>query len=109
MLLKSMNKEALKIKINDLADKSMLIVDDDNPLRDRLSRAMEKKGFKVFQASSVKQGINLAQNSPPAFAVIDLRLDDGSGLDIVKEIRKFCDYWVVEIKKMCNFVFIYDH
>ena len=76
-------------KINDLADKSMLIVDDDNPLRDRLSRAMEKKGFKVFQASSVKQGINLAQNSPPAFAVIDLRLDDGSGLDIVKEIRKF--------------------
>ena len=75
--------------INDLADKSLLIVDDDNPLRDRLSRAMERKGFKVLQASSVKQGISYAQNSPSAFAVVDLRLEDGSGLDIVKEIRKF--------------------
>ncbi len=75
-------------KIADLADKSLLIVDDDSPLRDRLARAMEKKGFKVTQAESVKQGINQAKNSPPAFAVVDLRLGDGSGLDVVKEIRK---------------------
>ena len=75
-------------KIADLADKSLLIVDDDNPLRDRLSRAMEKKGFKVTQAESVKQGISTAQNAPPAFAVVDLRLGDGSGLEIVKEIRR---------------------
>ena len=76
------------LKVVDIADKSLLIVDDDNPLRDRLSRAMEKKGFKVLQAESVKQGIIQAKNSPPAFAVIDLRLTDGSGLDVVKEIRK---------------------
>ena len=75
-------------KIADFADKSLLIVDDDNPLRDRLARAMEKKGFKVFQAESMKQGIIQAKNSPPAFAVVDLRLNDGSGLDVVKEIRK---------------------
>ena len=75
-------------KITDFADKSLLIVDDDNPLRDRLSRAMEKKGFKVTQAESVEKGINLAKNSPPAFAVVDLRLLDGSGLEVVKEIRK---------------------
>ena len=75
-------------KIADLADKSLLIVDDDNPLRDRLSRAMEKKGFKVTQAESVKQGISAAKNAPPAFAVVDLRLGDGSGLEIVKEIRR---------------------
>ena len=75
-------------KIADLADKSLLIVDDDNPLRDRLSRAMEKKGFKVTQAESVKQGISTAKNAPPAFAVVDLRLGDGSGLEIVKEIRR---------------------
>ena len=75
-------------KIGDFADKSILIVDDDNPLRDRLARAMEKKGFKVTQAESVKQGINQAHNEPPAFAVIDLRLSDGSGLEVVKEIRK---------------------
>ena len=75
-------------KMANLADKSLLIVDDDNPLRDRLSRAMEKKGFRVTQAESVKQGITMAKNSPPAYAVIDLRLNDGSGLEIVKEIQK---------------------
>ena len=75
-------------KIADFADKSLLIVDDDNPLRDRLSRAMEKKGFQVTQAESVAQGINQAINSPPAFAVVDLRLNDGNGLEVVKEIQK---------------------
>ena len=76
-------------KIADFADKTLLIVDDDNPLRDRLARAMEKKGFKVAQAENVKTGINQAKNTPPAFAVVDLRLGDGSGLTVVKEIRKF--------------------
>ena len=75
-------------KINDFTDKSLLIVDDDNPLRDRLARAMEKKGFEVIQADSVKQGLSKAKNTPPAFAVIDLRLGDGNGLEIVKEIQK---------------------
>ena len=75
-------------KAADLADKSLLIVDDDGPLRDRLSRAMEKRGFKVMQAASVKEGTSMVQNSPPAFAVVDLRLGDGNGLEVVKEIRK---------------------
>ena len=66
-------------KITDFADKSLLIVDDDTPLRDRLARAMNKKGFNVTQAESVKRGILEAKNSPPAFAVVDLRLGDGSG------------------------------
>ena len=74
-------------KIADFTDKSLLIVDDDNPLRDRLARAMSKKGFEVSQAENVKEGIKQAQNSPPAFAVVDLRLTDGSGLDVVKEIQ----------------------
>ena len=76
------------LKITDFANKSLLIVDDDNPLRDRLSRAMEKKGFLVTQAESVKQGISKAKNLPPAFAVVDLRLNDGNGLEVVKEIQK---------------------
>jgi len=75
-------------KIADFADKSLLIVDDDAPLRERLSRAMEKKGFKVTQAEGVEMGIREAKNAPPAFAVIDLRLLDGNGLKVVKEIRK---------------------
>ena len=76
-------------KISDFADKSLLIVDDDNPLRDRLARAMGKKGFHVTQAESVEKGINQAKNSPPAFAIIDLRLGDGSGLKVVEEIKKY--------------------
>jgi len=75
-------------KSTDFADKSLLIVDDDNPFRDRLARAMEKKGFQVAQAEGVKQGIMQVKNSPPAFAVVDLRLNDGNGLEVVKEIHK---------------------
>ena len=76
-------------KISDFADKSLLIVDDDNPLRDRLARAMGKKGFHVTQAESVEKGINQVKNTPPAFAIIDLRLGDGSGLKVVEEIQKY--------------------
>ena len=75
-------------KITDFADKSLLIVDDDNPLRDRLARAMAKKGFHVTQAESVEKGISQVKNTPPAFAIVDLRLGDGNGLEVVKEIRK---------------------
>ena len=75
-------------KISDFQDKSLLIVDDDNPFRDRLARLMEKKGFKVTQAESVKSGIQKARENKPAFAVIDLRLGDGSGLEVVKEIQQ---------------------
>ena len=75
-------------KIADFTDKSLLIVDDDAPLRNRLARAMEKKGFKVIQAESMENGISQAKNAPPAFAVVDLRLGDGNGLEVIKEIRK---------------------
>ena len=68
-------------------DKSLLIVDDDNPFRERLARAMEKKGFVVTQAESVKKGIDSLKLTKPAFAVVDLRLNDGNGLEVVKEIQ----------------------
>ena len=74
-------------KINEFKDKSLLIVDDDNPFRERLARAMEKKGFVVTQAESVKKGIDLLKVVSPAFAVIDLRLNDGNGLEVVKKIQ----------------------
>ena len=67
--------------------KSLLIVDDDNPFRERLSRAMEKKGFIVSQAESVKSAINVVRIKKPAFVVVDLRLGDGNGLEVVKEIQ----------------------
>ena len=73
--------------INDFKDKSLLIVDDDNPFRERLARAMEKKGFIVSQAEGVKKGIEIAKLKKPSFAVIDLRLNDGNGLEVVKQIQ----------------------
>ena len=73
--------------IKNYEDKSLLIVDDDNPFRERLARAMGKKGFQVSQAEGVKKGIESVQFKNPAFAVIDLRLNDGNGLEVVKEIK----------------------
>jgi two-component system, response regulator RegA len=69
------------------SERTLLIVDDDEPLCQRLARAMERRGFVVQTAESVAAGTRLASERPPAFAVVDLRLGDGSGLDIVKVIR----------------------
>tara|TARA_B100000029_G_scaffold61658_2_gene55354 strand:- start:907 stop:1470 length:564 start_codon:yes stop_codon:yes gene_type:complete len=82
-----MREEIYVKNISEFKDKSLLIVDDDNPLRERLARAMEKKGFQVLQAESVKMGIESVKTKKPAFAVVDLRLNDGNGLEVVKEIQ----------------------
>ena len=76
-------------KLSEFDDNSLLIIDDDNPFRERLSRSMEKKGFKVSQAEGVKKGIEAVRIKKPAFAVVDLRLNDGNGLEVVKEIQNF--------------------
>lgn len=67
---------------------TLLIVDDDQPLLQRLARAMEKRGFTVLTADSVGKGLVLAASESPDYAVIDLRLADGSGLDVVKALRQ---------------------
>ncbi len=69
-------------------DKSLLIVDDDEPFLRRLARAMEKRGFEPELAQSVAAGRAIATARPPAYAVIDLRLEDGNGLDVVETIRE---------------------
>jgi len=69
-------------------DASLLIVDDDEPLRRRLGRAMEKRGFAPTLAGGVKEAIELARANPPAFAVVDLRLDDGDGIEVVNAIHE---------------------
>lgn len=70
------------------SERTLLIVDDDEPLCQRLARAMERRGFIVRTADSVAAGIAAATEQPPVFAVVDLRLGDGSGLDVVKALRK---------------------
>ncbi len=82
------NQPSNQFKISDFEDKSLLIVDDDDPLRGRLSRAMEKKGFSVKEAKSVSESLEIVNKSPTNFAVIDLRLEDGNGLDVVKALLK---------------------
>ncbi|MGP0060968.1 MAG: ActR/PrrA/RegA family redox response regulator transcription factor [Beijerinckiaceae bacterium] len=69
------------------ADKTLLIVDDDRPFSTRLQRAMEARGFVVTCAQSVAEGLGAIANSPPAFAVIDMRLADGNGLDVISELK----------------------
>jgi len=86
--IKDMKNEATLQNLADFNNKSLLIVDDDNPFRDRLSRAMEKKGFQVIQAEGVKKGIETVKIKKPGFAVVDLRLNDGNGLDVVKKIQE---------------------
>ena len=70
------------------ADKTLLLVDDDEPFLRRLERAMEKRGFDVDAALSVAEGIAKASARPQAYAVIDLRLQDGNGLDVVERLRE---------------------
>ena len=69
------------------ADNSLLILDDDGPFRNRLARAMEKRGFAPVMAESVAEGLGVCRTNPTAYAVVDLRLEDGNGLDVVEALR----------------------
>ena len=69
------------------SERKLLIVDDDRPFLSRLARAMETRGFDVRTAETVADGIAAAESDPPAYAVIDLRLDDGNGMDVVEALR----------------------
>jgi two-component system response regulator RegA len=73
--------------ISGLPDKRLLLLDDDAPLRNRLGRALEQRGFEVALADSVAQALQEVKTNTPAFAVLDMRLDDGSGLQVVQAIR----------------------
>ena len=86
--MKTTKSDLINLKISDFEDKSLLILDDDDPFRSRLARAMEKKGFQVKEAKSVEEGLKIAESAPTNFALIDLRLEDGSGLEVVKAIHK---------------------
>jgi two-component system, response regulator RegA len=70
------------------ADRTLLILDDDEPFLRRLARAMEKRGFAVTAAQSLAEGRDIVISQPPAYAVVDLRLEDGNGLDIVERLRE---------------------
>ena len=71
----------------DLAERSLLIVEDDKSFLQRLARAMESRGFEVTTAETVSDGLMQVERSAPAFAVVDMRLGDGTGLDVISALK----------------------
>ena len=73
--------------IADLPDKTVMVLDDDAPLRTRLGRALESRGFQPVMVGSVAEALTALKASPPAFAVVDMRLEDGNGLSVVEALH----------------------
>jgi len=71
-----------------LEDKSLLVLDDDAPFRARLARALSQRGFAVASVGSVAEAKEQLKKLAPAFAVVDLRLEDGSGLEVVEALQR---------------------
>jgi len=74
--------------VTGLEDRTLLLVDDDRPFLTRLGRAMESRGFEVTTKETVLEGLAVVRSAPPAFAVVDMRLEDGNGLDVIEELQK---------------------
>lgn len=68
-------------------DNSLMILDDDGPFRNRMARALTQRGFEVTAIETVTEAKALARATPPAFAVLDMRLEDGNGLDVVQQLH----------------------
>jgi len=79
----------LHVVLRDLEDRTCLVLDDDGPFLQRLSRALTQRGFLVSAVSSASEAKDIARLNPPAFAVLDLRLEDGSGLDVVQVLQEY--------------------
>ena len=78
------------VNITDIADvhPTLLLVDDDRPFLQRLARAMEARGFVVTMAETVREGMGFARQNNPDYAVVDMRLEDGNGLDVVRVLQE---------------------
>ena len=73
--------------VGKLPDRTLLLLDDDAPLRTRLGRALEARGFEPTLVAGVGEALEAIRTAPPAHAVLDMRLEDGNGLTVVNEIR----------------------
>lgn len=78
----------LSADIAALPDRSLLVLDDDAPLRTRLGRALEQRGFDIVLVGSVAEALAAVKSHPPAYAVLDMRLEDGTGLKVVEAVRE---------------------
>jgi two-component system response regulator RegA len=73
--------------VTELKDRTLLLLDDDGPLRNRLGRALESRGFTMTLAASVGEAMTAVKSAPPAFAVLDMRLEDGNGLQVCEALQ----------------------
>jgi len=73
---------------NTAAERSLLIVDDDRSFLQRLAKALEQRGFSVTTAESVADGLLQVETAAPAYAVVDMRLSDGNGLDVICALKR---------------------
>jgi two-component system, response regulator RegA len=78
---------SIETTIAGLPEKSLLLLDDDAALRNRLGRALESRGFQTTLVESVTEALTAVKNGAPAFAVLDMRLEDGTGLKVVEALR----------------------
>ena len=74
--------------LEELTDRTMLVLDDDAPFRTRMAQALTRRGFTVSAVGTVAEAKDIARLNPPAFAVLDLRLEDGSGLEVVEVLHQ---------------------
>jgi two-component system response regulator RegA len=88
MMMSMLEKAAEQTVVPIPSERSLLIVDDDKSFLQRLARAMESRGFAVNVAESVAEGIAQLERSAPAFAVVDMRLADGNGLDVISALKR---------------------
>ncbi len=83
----SLEPVAIALPLASPSDRSLLIVDDDKPFLTRLGKTMETRGFTVTGVQTVAEGLAEIGRAPPAFAVVDMRLSDGNGLDVISELK----------------------
>ncbi|MGA7975020.1 MAG: ActR/PrrA/RegA family redox response regulator transcription factor [Pseudolabrys sp.] len=69
-------------------ERTLLIVDDDRSFLQRLAKALEQRGFTVATAESVADGLLQVERAAPAFAIVDMRLGDGNGLDVISALKR---------------------
>ena len=69
-------------------DRSLIVVEDDQSFLNRLSRALDARGFEVKTADNVDDGLEIVRNDPPAFAVVDMRLEGGNGLTVIEALAE---------------------
>ena len=83
----AMNNDVAQPAAKVPSERTMLIVDDDRSFLTRLAKALEQRGFTVVTAESVADGLLQVERSTPAFAVVDMRLGDGNGLDVISALK----------------------